>query len=118
MQGLGTDIIEIGRIERAIQAPRFLSRVFTSCEREYIAQCPTLSSERAAGMFCAKEAVSKALGTGFGRGLRLTDIEITHDAFGAPLCRVNTANAVQVLISISHCQTYATATAIVLGKPA
>ena len=84
MIGLGTDIIEIERIRRAIQRERFVSHTFTPQEQAWLETKAKNKAESAAGLFCAKEAVAKALGTGFQRGLNLKDIEITHDALGAP----------------------------------
>lgn len=114
MYGLGTDIIEIARIEQAIANPRFLRHVFTEEERRWLASIGKNRAASAAGLYCAKEAIAKAVGTGFGETLRLQDIEITHDALGAPKVRLPHP---QFLLSISHCRTYATATAILLAPP-
>ena len=112
MIGLGTDIIEIERIRRAIQRERFVSHAFTPQEQAWLETKAKNKAESAAGLFCAKEAVAKALGTGFQRGLNLKDIEITHNALGAPQVHKPQGN---FLLSISHCREYATATAILLG---
>lgn len=111
MTGLGTDIIEIARIARAIQRDSFVRHTFTVCEQEWLDTKGKNKAESAAGLFCAKEAVAKALGTGFQRGLNLKDIEITHDKLGAPQVNKPQKN---FLLSISHCREYATATAILL----
>lgn len=111
MTGLGTDIIEIARIARAIQRDSFVRHTFTVCEQEWLNTKGGNKAESAAGLFCAKEAVAKALGTGFQRGLNLKDIEITHDELGAPRVKKPQKN---FLLSISHCREYATATAILL----
>ena len=88
--GSGIDVIEIARIERAVarQGERFLRRIFAPSE---IAAC---SAARRAGphlavRFAAKEAVMKAVGTGFGRGVRWVDIE-TVPATGAGPGRLST----------------------------
>ncbi|MGE4549363.1 MAG: holo-ACP synthase [Intestinibacillus sp.] len=112
MRGLGTDIVEIVRIEKALGNRRFLARVYTQREQEYLQSVGKLAAQSAAGMFCAKEAVAKALGSGFSGGLRLTDIEITHSALGAPEARVAGRDELRLLLSISHCREYATATAL------
>ncbi len=104
--GIGTDICEIARIEKALENPRFLDRWFTSAEKEYILARGAAS---AAGIFAAKEAVSKALGTGFS-GFGADKIEILHDAHGKPVCRLHDGakdraaaiGAGSVMISISH----------------
>ncbi|HIV68944.1 MAG TPA: holo-ACP synthase [Candidatus Butyricicoccus stercorigallinarum] len=111
MTGLGTDIIEIARIERALRRPAFARRVFTPAERDWLAARGNSMPQSAAGLFCAKEAVAKALGTGLRDGLNLNDIEIGHTALGAPVVVRPRRN---FLLSIAHCQSYATATAILL----
>ncbi|MDR0271950.1 MAG: holo-ACP synthase [Clostridiales bacterium] len=82
--GIGVDIVEIARFEKFTEASSFLQRVFTSCEREYLAKKTHASfAASAAGIFAAKEAVSKAIGTGFS-GFHPSDIEILHNANGKP----------------------------------
>jgi holo-[acyl-carrier protein] synthase len=83
--GLGLDIAEIDRIEEAITrhgAP-ILERLYTPAE---VAYCEGHRNkfERYAGRFAAKEAVMKALGTGWRRGVRWRDIEIIREASGKP----------------------------------
>ena len=63
--GIGLDIIETARVEKALQNPVFLKKVYTEGEQEYLAKRKG-NAQSAAGIFAAKEAVSKALGTGFG----------------------------------------------------
>lgn len=118
MRGIGTDIVEIERIEKAICSERFINRVYTEEEQQYLKAAGALEAQSAAGMFCAKEAVAKALGTGFEKGLKLTDIEITHDACGAPQVRIAGRGELQLQVSISHCRIYATATALLWGEEA
>ena len=113
MNGVGTDIIEIDRIRAAICKPAFVRRVYTEAERNWLDSRGQNAAQSAAGLFCAKEAVSKALGTGFQNGLSFQDIEIGHSELGAPIVL---RPAGQFLLSISHCQTYAVATAIYLGE--
>lgn len=115
--GIGTDIVEINRIEKAInRTEKFLTKVFTKKEIEYCSSKPN-KYERFAGRFCAKEAISKALGTGV-RDFNLTDIEIVNDALGKPEVKFygnleNEINTVKIHLTISHCKDYATATAII-----
>lgn len=113
MPGLGTDIIEIRRIATALVKPRFVQRVYTAQEQTALRDAGAQAPQRAAGLFCAKEAVAKALGTGFAQGLHLTDIEVTYAPTGAPQARVHGRDTLRVLLSISHCREYATATALV-----
>ncbi|MDO4175690.1 MAG: holo-ACP synthase [Eubacteriales bacterium] len=112
MTGLGTDMIEIERIKKALERPAFWHRVFTEAEQEWLKQRGEQMPQSAAGLFCAKEAVAKALGTGFRHGFGLCDIEIGHTELGAPYVILPHQ---RFLLSISHCQTYATATAILLA---
>ena len=83
--GLGIDIAEVGRVKAAIEryGETFLRRVYTAKEREY---CERFKNkyERYAGRFAAKEAVMKALGTGWGRGVRWVDVEVVREKGGRP----------------------------------
>lgn len=113
---LGCDIIEIERVRTVAQRSSFFEGVFTEGERAYYAQSGA-RAETLAGMFCAKEAVAKALGCGF-RGFRPSDIEISHTENGAPQATLRgKAKAlfpdVRVEISISHCKEYAMAVAMI-----
>lgn len=112
MLGLGTDIIEIERVAAAMQRERFVQHVFTENERAWL-ETQGHKVQSAAGLWCAKEAVAKALGTGFQNGLNLIDIEIGHTELGAPIvCRP----AGNFLLSITHCRQYAAATAVLLEQ--
>lgn len=77
--GIGTDIIEVERVNRACERTGFLARSFTEKELEIINRRKSC----AAGNFAVKEAVSKVFGTGF-RGIKLKDIEVLRDELGAP----------------------------------
>ena len=112
---LGIDIVEIERIKAASQRESFLTGVYTEAEREYY-DAHGKHAETLAGMFCAKEAVAKALGTGF-CGFRPNEVEILHTETGAPTVRLTgRAKAlfphVGLEVSISHCKEYATAVAM------
>lgn len=86
--GIGTDIIEIDRINRAINnTPMFLEKIFTKRELEELNRS-TLRVESVAGNFAVKEAVSKAVGTGM-RGFTFTDIEVFRDELGKPIVQVS-----------------------------
>ena len=116
IKGIGCDIVEIGRVERLTGVPRFLEKVYTPCERERIA-CG--GSQTAAGIWAAKEAAAKALGTGFS-GFALRDIEILHAESGAPFVRLHggaqrrldALGGDSIHISISHDQHSAIAFAV------
>ncbi len=107
--GIGTDIIEIKRILDKTENSKFMDRVFTKGEQEYIASKAN-KAQSGAGIFCAKEAVLKALSKGI-TDIPLTDIEVFHTNNGAPYCEVKGSNA-KISISISHCKEYATAIAV------
>ena len=122
IKGIGTDIIEISRIEDAImRTPRFFERIYTQKERDhYIVSQKKVES--LAGLFAAKEAVSKALGTGF-RNFTTSDIEVLPNALGKPevtlyngaLEEANNQGITTIHLSISHCKQYATAYVIAEG---
>jgi holo-[acyl-carrier protein] synthase len=102
--GIGNDIIEIERIERSIQryGQKFLDRIFTKNEQAY----------------CLKHhRSSRHLGTGIREGVSWQDIEIINDDFGKPCVSLSKKlqeafPGTQILLSISHAQTYATAVAL------
>jgi len=114
--GIGIDLIEIARVERALATARFSQRVYSERERAQIARrgAPT-----AAGYFAAKEAVAKALGTGF-RGFMLWDIEIVPDENGKPAAilhrgagaRMGELGGRSIHISITHTASHAAAVAV------
>ena len=110
IKGLGTDIIELDRIRKAIDrhGQSFLDRIFTPKEQKY---CNTFNDPipHLAARFAAKEAVVKALGTGLRNGLSWTDIEIVSDNLGKPAAIVR---GEEIMLSISHGRDYATAVAI------
>jgi holo-[acyl-carrier protein] synthase len=88
--GLGIDIAEIDRIEASIarHGRRFLERIFTPGEIAYCERHRN-KAERYAGRFAVKEAAMKALGTGWGNGVRWLDIEVTREPGGKPLLKLH-----------------------------
>lgn len=108
IRGIGTDIVKIGRIEKIInRTPRFLEGAFTYLEICYF-KIKKNSAESIAGVFAVKEAVSKALGTGF-RGFGLHDIEVIHDELGKPSVKISDKivekyrlNNCKIHVTISH----------------
>lgn len=122
IKGIGTDIIEIDRIQKAMsQTKSFMDKVYTEREKDYYTMHHK-NVETLAGFFAAKEAVSKALGTGF-RSFGMQDIEILPNQLGKPEVYLykNAKNLSEEIginkmhISISHCKTYATAFAVAEG---
>jgi holo-[acyl-carrier protein] synthase len=84
--GIGTDLIEIARIEQSVAryGERFLQRVYTSAEIEYC-QSKKNAAESFAARFAAKEAAAKALGTGISRGISWLEIEVIREPSGRPI---------------------------------
>ena len=125
--GIGTDIIECPRIGKMIEhhGELFLRRVYTEREIRYC-QARKHAIEHFAGRWAAKEAILKAMGTGRSHGIAWTNIEVRNGHDGRPqvlVCGAARETAVErgigdILVSISHCRTYATAYAIALGRPA
>ncbi len=119
--GVGIDIIEVTRIRASCDrfGERFLNRILLPAE---IAYCLSnrISTPHVAARFAAKEAVSKAFGTGIGRHLGWHDIEVIRKDSGEPRIVLQGAgqtllkerNATTVHISLSHTEFYATAVAI------
>jgi holo-[acyl-carrier protein] synthase len=116
IDGIGVDIIEIDRIEKAVAKQRFKDRIYTPAEQEY---CDAAhNAERYAGRFAAKEAVIKALG----RACTWKNIEILRLPSGKPVAHLH-GDAAELLagrrvhVTISHCQSYAVANAVVESIP-
>jgi holo-[acyl-carrier protein] synthase len=84
--GLGSDLCNIERIEKSIArfGERFEARVFTDVERAKAARRPFTKAGTLAKRFAAKEAFSKAVGTGFKRGVFMKDIGVVNGPSGAP----------------------------------
>lgn len=124
MIGIGTDIVEIGRIEGLLerQGQRFLARILTERERA-VARSKVSPARYLAKRFAAKEAISKALGTGIGRQLSWQDLDIDTQSSGAPLVVLSSRGlglleslgGSRVLITISDERAYAVAFAVVLA---
>ena len=122
--GIGTDIIESLRIAQMIEkhGELFLNRVYTPHEIEYCS-ARKAATQHYAGRFAAKEAVLKALGTGWTRGIQWRDIEVHNDLGGKPSIvlsggayELSVQQGIdEMLISISHCRNYATAYAMAVG---
>jgi holo-[acyl-carrier protein] synthase len=111
--GVGIDLLEIGRLERALQRhPRLAERVFTAAEREYAAG-RARPARHLAARFAAKEAVLKALGTGESFGL----VEIEVLGGKPPRVRLSgraaeAAAGRSVEVSLTHSRDFAAAVAI------
>ena len=121
--GIGSDIIHISRVARAIANERFLERVYTARERAYAESRGKTITASLAARFAGKEAVLKAFGTGLRCG-KMTDIEILPDDLGAPIVHLDgyfAAHAQEmgverVWITLSHERDYATAYCVLEGQ--
>ncbi len=121
----GIDMVDCARLKESIDShgEKFLDRVFTPAEQEYCLGRKR-EIEHLAGRFAAKEAVLKVLGTGWRDGISWTDIEITNEPSGQPRvsltgrCReiADELNLCSILISISHIETHAIASAIGMAE--
>jgi len=123
--GIGTDITECLRIARMIErhGELFITRVYTTEEIRYC-QSRAQATQHFTGRWAAKEAVLKALGTGWRKGISWRDVEIRNEPGGKPVVAmrggakdvVGQLGIAKMLVSISHCRTHATAQAIAIGR--
>jgi holo-[acyl-carrier protein] synthase len=122
--GVGMDIVETKRIAESIErfGDRFLHRVFLDGEVAY-AQSMKFPHLHLAARFAAKEAISKAFGTGIGHEMGWRDLEIVRESNGAPRVVLHgraevyaKARGVQAVhVSLSHTAEYGAASAVVVG---
>ncbi len=124
IKGIGTDIIEIKRIEKSVEkwGDRFLFRIFSSREIAYARSKQAFFASSLAARFAAKEAVLKALGTGLS-GSNWQEIEITSYngvpgvvLKGAVKARADALGIGRVHLSLSHCGEYALAFVVAEGE--
>jgi len=109
--GVGTDLMEIGRIRQSIArfGDRFLARVFTAREIEYC-QRKKNAAESFAARFAAKEAGAKALGTGISHGVNWLELEVAREPSGKPLLslsgraadRARSLGVARISLSLTH----------------
>lgn len=108
--GLGIDLVEVARIKKAMENPRFVYKILTDREREYCGQ----NAMRVAARWAAKEAIYKALGV---QNLSWLDLEVLPDELGAP--RVTILNKhfdtrrLRLNVSLTHERSHAAAVAVV-----
>ena len=123
--GIGTDITECKRIARMLarHPESFTERVFTDAENAYCSRGKRQSAEHYTGRWAAKEAILKALGTGWSSGITWRDIEILNEPGGKPFVQLTGAAAeiarvkgiTEIQVSISHCVSHAVAFAIAVS---
>ncbi|UOR10324.1 holo-ACP synthase [Halobacillus amylolyticus] len=110
IKGIGIDIIEIKRIKQSIKRnPRFVQRILTKSEQDRYDQLNDWRrAEFLAGRFAAKEAFSKAVGTGIGK-LSFHDIEVISNDAGAPVVQAKGYETLTIWAAISHSKEQAVA---------
>lgn len=122
--GIGTEIVECLRIAKMIErhGELFINRVYTPLEVRYC-QMRKQTTQHYAGHWAAKEAIRKALGTEWRRGISWHDIEVHYDELGKPVVGLRggardivvNLGVREILVSISHCRSHAVAYAMALG---
>lgn len=122
----GVDMVSCQRLRDAIDrhGDRFLNRIFTPTELKYCLG-KKREIEHLSGRFAAKEAVLKVLGTGWSGGINWTDVEITNLPSGQPIVVLknqprqiaDSLGLASIIVSISHIETHAIASAIGSSAP-
>ncbi|MGJ8694736.1 MAG: holo-ACP synthase [Verrucomicrobiaceae bacterium] len=123
--GIGIDVVEVDRVRSSWDefGDRFVQRIFTEAEREYCDRQKRPEIHYAA-RFAAKEAISKALGTGIGKTIGWLDMEIVRLESGEPEVLLtgsarefaDSRGVTEVKVSLTHAQHYAAANAVVMGE--
>ena len=123
--GIGVDLVECARIERSLDrfGEKFLHRVFTKGEIEY-SMSMKFPARHLAARFAAKEAVSKAFGTGIGKSMGWRDIDVQKKPSGEPFLVFTGAaeklakerGVTNALITLSHSEQHAVATIVLEGS--
>lgn len=122
--GIGVDLVECARIERSLDrfGEKFLHRIFTKGEIEY-SMSMKFPARHLAARFAAKEAVSKAFGTGIGKSMGWRDIDVHKKPSGEPFLvfaggaekLANERGVTNALITLSHSEQHAVATIVLEG---
>lgn len=110
IKGIGVDILEIKRIEKYLDTDQFINKILTTAEISQFKSLNKKQKEYLAGRYAAKEAYSKACGTGIGK-LAFKDIEILNNELGQPYL----TNDPKAHVSISHEKDYVVAF-VVIGE--
>lgn len=114
--GVGSDLIEIERVGKAVENPAFIRRVYGEREAAFLAR--NGRAESYAANFAAKEAFSKSVGTGF-RGFGLREVEVFRDPLGKPYFKLSGGalavarrDDLSFFLSLSHLRGYAMAVVV------
>lgn len=113
-KGIGIDIIEIQRVRTAVKQfkGKFLNKIFTKRELNYCRNKRAMRFPELAARFAAKEAYSKAIGTGI-RGIHWKEIEVINNSYGKPRIYIKRKLKNNAMVSLSHSLNYATAVVMV-----
>lgn len=121
VEGVGIDIVEISRIQRSIEdyGDLFTDKVFTQKEKAYCSDKP-LPYQHFAARFAAKEAFSKATGTGWDDSFAWQEVEVTNELSGKPNLRLaglalQNFGKKRIFLSLSHSGDYVTAVVVIEG---
>lgn len=116
---IGVDIVSVNRIKKVYDSHDFAGRIFTETEKKHVKKQTGKDVQTGkeivpyntiSGIFCAKEAVSKALGYGIARGVSFKNIEVDHNNLGAPIINLNgealkifkEAGLKEIAVSVTH----------------
>ncbi len=119
IQGTGIDVVEIERMQRSLDdwGETFLDKVFTAQEVAY-ARARKNTTHHLAARFAVKEAVAKAMSTGWSGAFRWKDIEVRNDSSGKPTAELHgkmkeLLEGCRILVSISHSESVVVAVALI-----
>lgn len=122
VRGIGVDILEIDRMRKSIQGlgEDFLRKIFTHNEIQYC-QSKADMAQHFAARFAAKEAISKALSTGWSGDFAWKDVEVMNDAMGQPHITLygklrETLNDASIFVSLSHSESHVVAMVVIDGR--
>ena len=119
IKGIGLDLCGVGRMEPLVNEGRFLEKYYTPAERAYLSGRGQMAAASAAGMYAAKEAFLKAVGTGLS-GAALNEIEVCHGEMGQPYLTLHgraaaLAQGMTCFVTITHEGDMAAAAVILEG---
>ncbi len=126
LAGVGVDIVDVKRMEKVLErTPAFARRVFTDSERRYC-EHKARPAEHYAARFAAREAVLKALGTGFSGGVGLRDVSVVRSESGKPLVHLSgrvkeiadAQGVIEIALSLSTTREVAVANAVAVTEQA
>ena len=123
----GVDIVKIDRVKKSLlkHGDSFKVRIYTDNEIKYCESKKSIKEQSYAVRFAAKEATLKALGVGISSGVELKNVEVLNNMYGKPDILLHgrareifeEKGAGSISISLSHCEEYAIAYAVMLMKP-